>query len=177
MFQPPEGLYDWFGGAINDRDQAVGVFFDGDFNLVPTLSTADGQFQSIAPPDFPIAYLAPNGINTPGAMVGSLMDTADNLYAFVRTPGGTFTTFQYPGSVYTDAGCINDRGQVAGTYFDSDGIQHGYLREPDGTFRSFDFPSDWQFAYISGINNRGQLVGTYYPADYWQRPFLATPTP
>jgi hypothetical protein len=56
--------------------------------------------------------------------------------------GGTFTSFDAPGSTLTDAAGINDAGLITGRYQDANGIFHGFLLTGiGGIFISFDFPT------------------------------------
>src|SRR3989442_14334998 len=71
--------------------------------------------------------------------------------------GLTFTTFDPPGSVYTEPAGINARGQVVGYYFDGlcpdlCGTAHGFLLD-QGIFTVIDVPGATDTAAFA-INNR-----------------------
>jgi len=74
--------------------------------------------------------------------------------------GATFTTFDYPGALFTDAVGINRSGDVVGHYIDAAGIDHGYLLHK-GIFTTVDFPSS-DGGHVHGINDAGDIVGQYY---------------
>jgi probable HAF family extracellular repeat protein len=72
----------------------------------------------------------------------------------------TFTTFDFPGAVFTDGVDINRFGDIVGHYVDAAGIDHGYLLHK-GNFTTIDFPGG-EGGHTHGINSSGAIVGLYY---------------
>ena len=81
-------------------------------------------------------------------------------HGFLRTPNGTFTTFDVPDATTTYPGAINSRGCVTG-YAQ---IPHGaFYRMRNGTFTTFDVP-DASATIPSAINPTGVITGYYTDA-------------
>jgi hypothetical protein len=120
---------------------------------------------------------------------------------FVRSPKGTMTLFNPPGTIATLPGpglpgpggfvkggkeslsaphrlSINLGGSIAGSYVDAEGAQHGFVRNPYGTITSFDPPKGGQTT-ASGINDSGVITGSYFYDWNTQIPqgFLRLPKP
>ncbi len=71
------------------------------------------------------------------------------------------TTFDPPGSTFTEARGINNAGQIVGWYIAGERY-HGFLLS-EGQFTTIDPPgSTWTQAF--GINDAGQIVGVYIAA-------------
>ncbi len=104
-------------------------------------------------------------INSGGTIVGRYdKPTTLATGAFVRTPDGTITTFDYPVSGtprLTVAAGINSRGDIVGQYTPPDAPRrrHGYLLS-DGVFTSFDPPGS-TFTNALGINDQGDIAGRF----------------
>jgi hypothetical protein len=88
------------------------------------LRTASGTFTTFSPPtgsaiEAPIFNPggSPPGINPAGVIAGTYV-LSDGLteHGFLVTPGGTFTTFDPPGSISTEVLAINDAGVIIGDY-------------------------------------------------------------
>jgi hypothetical protein len=47
-------------------------------------------------------------------------------------PHGTFTTFDPPGSTFTETSAITPGGVIIGSYVDASGVTHGFLRGHHG---------------------------------------------
>lgn len=56
-------------------------------------------------------------------------DTANVAHSFLLNKA-TFTSFDRPGAVFSDAAGINPSGVIVGIYVDSAGNVHGYIRTP-----------------------------------------------
>jgi hypothetical protein len=113
-------------------------------------------------------------INPAGAVVGSFGDQ-NGFHGFLRTPGGTFISFDPPNSSFTIPSGISPKGAIAGYFTDGAGY-HGFLRNPDGTFVVFD-PTGSQYTVTTGIGSRGEIIG-WYEQDLYNGPpysFLRTP--
>src|SRR4051794_33007204 len=67
----------------------------------------------------------------------------------------TFSTIDYPGSVFTTSGGINRFGDVVGHYIDAAGIDHGYLLRK-GTYTTVDFPGS-DGGHVHDINSSGAI--------------------
>jgi hypothetical protein len=83
----------------------------------------------------------------------------------VRDAAGKITSFDFPGSVGTEAASINNNGVITGNYGDSAGT-HGFVRAPGGSFTSFDPPTICQIPDLiqpqtipTGINDEGVITG------------------
>lgn len=77
------------------------------------------------------------GLNDLGAITGSYLDANNVYHGFIRSPDGTFRTFQAPGADTTPGDyngtfpvSINDFGVVAGYYIDANNVYHGFLLLP-----------------------------------------------
>ena len=86
-----------------------------------------------------------DGINSAGAITGSIWDASDVFHGFVRAPNGTITAFDVPGAGTgafqgTLPGGINDEGAIDGSYSDAGDVNHGFVRAPNGTITAFDVP-------------------------------------
>ena len=63
-----------------------------------------------------------------GQITGDFFD-ATSWHGYLRDTGGSFTTFDIPGSITTHAFGINDAGQITGYFEDATGT-HGFLATP-----------------------------------------------
>jgi hypothetical protein len=140
-----------------------------------------GSFVTIDPPGSTLTI--PSGITPDGTIAGYYCNTAAcaqqfgflGAHGFLRTPNGSFTTFDPSGSTETLPTSITAAGQIAGAYCDTAACarQHGYVRDRDGTFAIFDAPgvSSSLVAPIynpggppPGITPAGTIAGTYFDA-------------
>ncbi|MBV8223171.1 MAG: hypothetical protein JO293_07390, partial [Candidatus Eremiobacteraeota bacterium] len=87
------------------------------------------------------------GINDEGTIIGYYTDVNVVAHGYVRTPGGSITSFDPPGAgttpglfLGTVAYTINDRGVSAGNVQGNDGVYHAWLRDRSGNFTEFDAP-------------------------------------
>ena len=124
-----------------------------------------------------------SGINNWGAITGSYVDANDVYHGFLRSPGGSFTTFEAPGADTTPGSfngtvpnSINDLGAITGEYFDATGFGHGFLRSPDGKFTTFDVPGVGGFGSTPiAMNLEGAIVGYYTDSNSSFHAFLRSP--
>jgi uncharacterized membrane protein len=80
-------------------------------------------------------------------------------HGFLVTPNGTFTTFDPPGSIFTEVLAINNAGIIIGDYC-NETTCHGFLRAPDGTVTTFDAPpGSTQGTIPLAINQGGVITG------------------
>jgi hypothetical protein len=70
----------------------------------------------------------------------------------------TFTSFDPPGSVFTQAWAINNEGIVVGDYSDSSGAFFGYKRLSNGSFNA-PITVAGENVYTDGINDYGVMAG------------------
>jgi hypothetical protein len=103
------------------------------------------------------------GINFWGEIAGEYFDANGTAHGFIRTPDGTFKSFDPPGSVYTLVYGLNLEGAITGSYYDASFFEHGYLRASNGTFTSFD-PAPSQGTESLSINDFGEISGDYFDA-------------
>lgn len=98
--------------------------------------------------------------------------------------GGTFTTFDVPGSNSgaPNPTAINSAGAITGYYFDAGNLIHSFLRAPDGTVTTFDPPgatcsvsTSNECSAASGINPAGVISGSYQDASGGGHGFLRAP--
>jgi uncharacterized membrane protein len=73
--------------------------------------------------------------------------------------GPSFTTFDFPGAIFTDGVGINGTGDIVGHYIDASGVDHGYLLHK-GKFTTVDFPGS-DGGHVHGINDANDIVGLY----------------
>jgi hypothetical protein len=89
----------------------------------------------------------------------------------------TFTTFDPPGSVFTEPNAINPAGTITGFYYDASDTIHGFVRAArDGSFTSFDPPGSI-YTVPQAINPAGAITGSYNDANQTQHGFLRAPNP
>ncbi|MGA8504679.1 MAG: hypothetical protein WB762_03610 [Candidatus Sulfotelmatobacter sp.] len=125
------------------------------------------------------------GLNQLGAIAGIYSDANSVNHGFLRSPDGTFTTFDAPGAgtgTYEGTGCfsdcpvsINDGGAIAGIYIDANFVYHGYLRSPKGKIATVD-PVGTTFTFPDGINDLGSITGYYLDANGVYHGFLTIPS-
>ena len=77
---------------------------------------------------------------------------------------GTFTTFDPPGSQYTNPTAINSNRSITG-YYDAGAAfaPHGFVRAPDGGIITFDPPGSVS-TYPTSIDQAGAITGYYCDA-------------
>lgn len=123
------------------------------------------------------------GINNWGTITGYFIDVTNVAHGFLRSPKGSFTTFEAPGAD-TTAGSFNgtsvnsikDLGAVAGEYWDANGFGHGFLRTPEGKFTTFDVPGAGGYGTTPiALNIEGAVVGYYTDSNYLFHAFLRRP--
>jgi hypothetical protein len=56
-------------------------------------------------------------------------DTGGVNHGFLLS-NDVFTSFDFPGAIFTDAAGINPSGVIVGIYFDSAVVEHGFIRTP-----------------------------------------------
>jgi hypothetical protein len=58
------------------------------------------------------------------------LGSATTAVGYLWSPGGTFTTFNPPGSTFTAAFAINPGSVIIGAFADASGVPHGFVRIP-----------------------------------------------
>jgi hypothetical protein len=96
---------------------------------------------------------AGRGIDAAGNVVGWYIDSNTGLQHGFQIIGGTASTIDYPGAVYTVMEGINDKGIESGQYQDSSGAIHGFIYKiSNGTFTALDVPGA-TLTQVWGISN------------------------
>ena len=96
------------------------------------------------------------------------------LFSAFSDIGGAITSFQFPGSIDTQALGLNNLGEIVGDYVDAGGIMHGFLDDA-GAFTTLD-PTGSTATTINGINDLGTVVGFYVNAAGATIGTIGTPT-
>ena len=123
-------------------------------------------------------------LNLEGAVVGFYFDSNYSVRAFLRTPGGTFTTWIGPDACTGNSsdGCygsggsnINAFGTIAGGFEDNSGnfVHHSFVRNAAGKLTTFDVPAAGTGSYQGtgcpgcdlGLNQFGAIAGIYSDAN------------
>ena len=129
-------------------------------------------------------YINPNGVIT-GTYFEPISGNpfGGNYRVFVRTPDGTFTTFDaatYPHCrIWSFPSGITPAEAITGSFSDSFAVKHGFLRASDGTVTTFDVPGAGtafnQGTVPLGINPGGIIMGLYIDAKYRHHGFFFLP--
>ena len=130
--------------------------------LAITISTSA---QTITTFDVPgdVGGTYPTIVIESGAITGFSVDGAGVSHCFLRAPGGSITTFDFPGwggSVGTQCPSMNDSGTIAGLYSDAADHIHGFVRDRHGTVHHRGLPglnSHDRYKYQSGRYGRWSL--------------------
>lgn len=144
-------------------DQIIGNFADANSATGGFILSANGTFTQVDAPG--TANQATHGtslssINAGGTIVGTVT-TSPGPQALSRTPDGSFTLFNPPGTgpLGSTANGINPSGVIVGTFTDTASLVHGYIRNLDGSFTTIDEPNasqaPGQGTSVSGINDSG----------------------
>jgi hypothetical protein len=112
----------------------------------------------------------PSAINPAGAITGFYADANGGGHSFLRTPGGTITNIDPPGSGGSGTSGINPAGVITGIYCDATAC-HGFLRSQSGAFTTFD-PKGSLITQPNGINPAGAIVGYYQDVNFVAHGFL-----
>jgi len=129
-------------------------------------------------------------IDAAGDTAGAYTDSSGVRHGFIRTFGGTFTTFSAPGAS-GNAGFLEgtlpfslspEGAYLSGFYSDSSGVAHGFVRA-DGNVTSYDAPkaggagsSMFPGTAGLGVNDAGEIAGLYVDANGAFHGFLLTPS-
>jgi len=170
VFDPPDSISTG-PVAINDHGAITGTYQDANHVTHGFVRDPWGRFSRIDPPGS--TNTDPTSINAFGAIAG-LYFNANGPEAFVRSPGGTITTFEPGGR----AEGINLFGAITGS---TEGpstpggpppaiLIEGFVRSPQGTITLLQDPSAGSNGtYPTGIDAFGDIVGFFInPQDYEQ---------
>jgi len=175
--------------GINFERTIVGIYADANFVYHGFLRNREGKYTTFDAPDAGTTAnntngTFPSGINVWGIVAGYYNDVNIVSHGFLRTPDGTFKTFDAPGADTNPADAagtivtgVNDLGLVTGYFFDSNFRVHGFLRCPDGKFTTFDAPGDdGQGTIANGpANLEGAIPGFFMDANLLWHGFVRSP--
>ena len=115
----------------------------------------------------------PAGINDAGLIAGYSIDANNVSHGFLRSPSGSFTTFDPPGSGTapgqgTIVHGLNLEGSIVGAFLNANTF-YGFVRTPDGKYKTFAAPGACNMSIDDGchgtgawnINFFGTIVGPY----------------
>lgn len=163
VFDPP-GSVATYPSSINASGEIVGWYFSPDEAVHAFLRKADGTIANIDPPGTS-GNAWGYGINDAGYVTGEgiVSGLADG---FIRSPGGTYTTFDVSGAEITAGIAINPTDTVAGNWVAPvETGEFGFLRTPGGGIVSFGYPGA-TFSLVVGINASNTIAGFYLSADF-----------
>ncbi len=177
-----------FPSSINYGGTITGNFIDSKDLNHGFIRSPSGEFITFDAPGAKSVAAAgygtiPESINDAGAITGHYIDGRDATRGFVRSPRGTFATFDAPGASSTAAfgygtlpESINDAGAITGHYADANGLYHGFLRSPGGKFTIFDAPGAAIGTLPKSINARGAIAGHYVDTQGLNHGFVRSPS-
>lgn len=142
---------------VNDSGQIVGQYLDG-AGIYHGYERSLSTFSKIDVPFTGATGTGAAGINNVGEVVGGWFGSDGTEHGFTLI-GGSYASFDYPGSTQSWGSGVNSAGQIVGTYIDASGAYHGYLLS-GGTYTSID-PSGSVQTFANGINDSGDIVGWY----------------
>lgn len=157
--------------AINDHDEAVGLFVDADTLIGHGFHwNTRGEILELPDPATDATYTDPQGLNNQGVVVGYYIDAHGDEVGYIQS-GGESTTYDFPGQSRTILTGINDGQQIVGVWIDGDENDHGFLLSRKGTSTPIAFPGAAS-TRPEDINRHGQIVGSYRGADHIRHGFL-----
>jgi hypothetical protein len=163
--------------AINPTGVITGYYSDAGGIPHGFLRARNGTFPSFDPKGSLAALAGPGGaplgskafgINRALAITGYYYDMFGTPHCFLRTPDGTFTNVDPPGSLQSYdlyPIVINPAGAITANYFDGNtGSTRGFVRAPGGAFTPFDGPGSQGSSngtVPQAINPAGAITGWY----------------
>ena len=173
-----------FSYANNDLGVIVGTYMDSNIVSHGFLRLPNGHFISFNAPGAGLGAglfqgTVASAINNLGAVAGYVQDPNNVYHAFIRHPGGSFTSFDAPGAGSganqgTLALKINLWGEVAGYYLDANNAFHGFVRSPNGKITSFDRPGALFIGPFS-LDDDGEILGEFEDAQGIFHSFIREP--
>lgn len=97
------------------------------------------------------------GPNPQGTSVGIWEDSGFVVHGFTLTAKGVFTSFDAPGSIFTELSFISPTGVIVGLDLDSTSVSHGFILN-GGKYTTVDVPGAAGTA-LSGISPSGEISG------------------
>ena len=110
--------------------------------------------------DYPGAILTElvGGPNPQGTSVGIWEASSGVFHGFTFTAKGVFTSFDPPGSTFTEPSFINPKGDIVGLYLDSSSVSHGFTLF-GSTYTTVNAPGA-AGTILSGISPSGEMSGS-----------------
>jgi hypothetical protein len=156
-FDPPRSIQT-YAYSINRTGAIAGIYYN--FGPYGFVRSPDGTFTTFEIAGEPLDGIEASYINDSGTVAGYFQDNSSGMFhGYDRSPQGTITAFDPPGSASTYAFGINTSGEIAGSYREStNGPLHGFVRSPQGTITVFDPPGSTSTQTFS-INAAGAIAG------------------
>jgi len=161
-FDPPGGT-ETQPAATNSSGTVVGRYQDnnGDGIQPGFIRDANGNFTALYGPVTGTTQTVPVSVNDAGQITGWYSD-GKTVHGFLRDTGGSYTTFDPPGSVSTTPDSINSAGQISGVYNTSGASTNvAFLRDSTGNFVTFGGPGSCGDAVVNAVlSASGEVAGT-----------------
>jgi hypothetical protein len=179
-----------FAEGINNFGAVTGYYVDVNDVYHGFLRRPEGGFTTFEAPGADTTPGSFNGttpisINDLGVMTGYYTDATGYAHGFLRTPDGSYTTFEAPGAGgYGSIPIgINLEGAVVGYYTDPNVVFHAFLRTPDGKFATFSGPGACDTSTSTGcygsadtaINLFGTSVGGFMDENFVGHGLIRSP--
>jgi hypothetical protein len=195
---PATGCFGTAAHAVNLFGTVSAGYEDNSGNFVAhgLVRSPEGKFKTYNVPGAGTGLYQGTGcpgcsrpINLFGAIASYYIDANNVVHGFLRSPDGTFTTFEPPGvgpngmNCYADCSVgLNDLGAITGVYLDTNNVNHGFVRSPwGGNIFTFEAPgADTTAGSNNGtfpvsINDWGAVAGYYIDANSVFHGFLLLP--
>ena len=147
---------------INEKGDIVGNFIDSSGVERGFVRFSNGSFSApIVDPNDTVGFTDARAINNPGTVGGGYGTSDGSEHGFFLS-GGTFTTYDVPGAVFTVVLGINNSGDFAGTFIfpPITGIQQAFVNI-GGTLTLFSVPGA-AVTVVYQINDSKHLTVGYY---------------
>ena len=142
------------------------------FAIFNAQDAGTGSFQGIFPAGI-------SGLNDPGDIAGTYVDSGNVPHGFVRSGNGNITEFDVMGAQGTFSASINTGGVIAGEYLDANSAYHGFVRSSNGAITTFDVKGAGngagQGTEPESINSEGAITGQYIDAQGVNHGFVRSP--
>jgi hypothetical protein len=141
--------FGFYAGGINQNGSVVGLAQTQKHGLRGFVGKASGGHVKLL--NFPgrTHLTVAVGINDSGAVVGYYHQREGTTSGFIFQ-SNTYTSFDPPGSTYTQAVFITDDGVIGGNYRGVSGYSNGYTMA-GGTFMVIDYPAANSSSAVIGI--------------------------
>jgi hypothetical protein len=132
---------------INPAGAIAGFYIDASSVFHGLLRAEDGAFTTFDAPGAGTGFLngtltaSEEALTPAGAIAGYYRDGSNAYHGYLRSPDGSFTTFDCPGAGTgafqgTLPGGINPAGTIPGTCLDASNVNHGFVRGTANRFPS-----------------------------------------